>query len=240
MMPLGDLNPTRRTPFLTYILIAINVVVFLIQLTYSPGQLQATFINDAIVPAQMTRLGWLAPESVLDVIRSMFFHGGWLHIGSNMLYLWIFGDNIEDRFGKILYLILYFVSGFAAAYLQVIIDPQSQIPMVGASGAIAGVLGAYLVLYPRVKVRGLLILGIFTQLTEFPAALVLGFWFVTQLFSGVASLGAASAAGGGVAFFAHIGGFVAGAVIAFLLMRAVPQPPIPQRYEMLYERYGRG
>jgi membrane associated rhomboid family serine protease len=238
MMPLSDINPTHRTPILTYILIAINVIVFLIQLTYSPRQLQMTFINDAIVPLEMTRLGWLAPESVLDIIRSMFFHGGWLHIGSNMLYLWIFGDNIEDRFGKILYLILYFVSGFAAAYLQVIIDPQSQIPMVGASGAIAGVLGAYLVLYPGVRVRGLLILGIFTQLSEFPAVVVLGFWFVTQLFSGVASLGA-NAATGGVAFFAHIGGFVAGAVIAFLLARAVPQPPIPQRYNQLYERYGR-
>jgi membrane associated rhomboid family serine protease len=239
MLPLGDINPTRRTPILTWILIAINVAVFLIQLTYSPRQLQMTFINDAIVPLEMTRLGWLAPESLLDVIRSMFFHGGWLHIGSNMLYLWIFGDNIEDRFGKVLYLMLYFVSGFAAAYLQVIIDPQSQIPMVGASGAIAGVLGAYLVLFPGVRVRGLLILGIFTQISEFPAVVVLGFWFVTQLFSGVASLGA-SAATSGVAFFAHIGGFAGGAIMAFLLARVVPQPPIPQRYDMIYERYGRG
>jgi membrane associated rhomboid family serine protease len=239
MLPLSDINPTRRIPILTYILIAINVVVFLIQLSYSPRQLQLTFLNDAIVPLEMTRIGWFAPESLLDIIRAMFFHGGWLHIGSNMLYLWIFGDNIEDRFGRVLYLLLYFLSGFAAAYLQIIIEPQSPIPMVGASGSIAGVLGAYLVLFPGVRVRGLLILGIFARIAEFPAALVLGFWFVTQLFSGVASVGANAAVGGGVAFFAHIGGFVAGVIIALLLAWAVPQPPIPQRYDMLYERYGR-
>jgi membrane associated rhomboid family serine protease len=238
MLPLSDINPIRRIPILTYILIAINVVVFLIQLSYSPRQLQMTFLNEAIVPLEMTRIGWFAPESLLDIVRSMFFHGGWLHIGSNMLYLWIFGDNIEDRFGRVLYLLLYFLSGFAAAYLQLIIDPQSPIPMVGASGAIAGVLGAYLVLFPGVRVRGLLILGIFTRIAEFPAALVLGFWFVTQLFSGFGSLGAASATGG-VAFFAHIGGFVAGVITALLLAWAVPQPPIPQRYDMLYDRYGR-
>jgi membrane associated rhomboid family serine protease len=238
MMPIGDINPTRRTPYVTWILIAINALVFFWQLTLSPRELQGVFLDLAVVPNNVTRDPF-GVESLLDGLRSMFMHGGWAHILGNMLYLFLFGDNIEDRLGKVLYLALYFISGYAAVYAQVLIDPTSQIPMIGASGAIAGVLGAYLVMFPRVRVRAIVFLGAFGQVAELPALVVLGFWFVIQLVSGVGSLGAASTADDGVAFFAHIGGFVAGAVLAFIFMRMVPQPPPDERYEMLYQRTGR-
>jgi membrane associated rhomboid family serine protease len=237
MLPLTDANPTRRTPYVTYILIAINVIVFITQLGLSERQLQSVFVNDAIVPFAVTNEP-LSTETLLDFVRSMFFHSGWLHLLSNMLYLWIFGDNIEDRLGKILYVILYFASGFAAGFAQVAISPQSQIPLVGASGAIAGVLGGYALLFPNASVRGLVFFGFFANVVELPALLVLGFWFVTQLFSGVASLGVDTMTGG-VAFFAHIGGFVTGLVLTWLFTRFVPQPPIDQRREWLYRRAGR-
>ena len=237
MLPLNDVNPTRRTPYVTYALIAINVIVFITQLGLSPRQLQFTFLDQAIVPALVTRDPF-SMETLLDFICSMFFHGGWLHLLSNMLYLWIFGDNLEDRLGKILYLLLYFASGFAAGIAQILIAPDSTIPMVGASGAIAGVLGGYALLFPNASVRGLIFFGFFANVVELPALLVLGFWFVTQLFSGVASLGVDTMSGG-VAFFAHIGGFVAGLALTWLFMLFVPQPPIDQRREWLYRRYGR-
>lgn len=234
MFPLQDLNPTRRLPIFTYILIGINVLVFLWEISLPAQELERQFFNLAVVPSRIAGSPF-AVESFLDIIRSMFLHGGWDHIIGNMLYLYLFGDNIEDRFGAIWYLLLYFLCGFIASYAQVYIDPTSQIPNIGASGAIAGVLGAYLVLYPGVKVRGLILLGGFGRLTELPAYIVLGFWFVLQLINGFASLGAASY-GGGVAFFAHIGGFVGGVVLAFVFKFVVPQPPADARNEMLYER----
>jgi membrane associated rhomboid family serine protease len=239
MLPIADINPTRRFPIVTVGIIAVNVLVFLWQTTLGEQGLQEAFVTLSVVPANITRLGWLHPESLLDVFRSMFFHGSIAHIGGNMLYLWIFGDNIEDRFGILLYLITYLVCGFGAAYAQVLIDPESQIPLVGASGAIAGVLGAYAVLFPNVRVRGLIMLGRFASMQEMPALLVLGFWFVIQLISGVGSL-TESSAGGGVAFFAHIGGFVVGAIIAFILNRVIPQPPRSERAQMVYDWRGRG
>ncbi len=234
MLPMQDINPTRRTPILTYVLIVINVLVFLWQLTLSEAQLQQTFVDLALVPAALRTqpIG----ESVLDFLRSMFFHGGFDHIFGNMLYLWLFGDNVEDRLGEILYLILYFASGFVAGLAQVVIDPNSTIPMVGASGAIAGVLGSYLLLFPGVRVRGLVLLGRISTMQELPAWIVLGFWFVLQLVNGFASLDVNSQYGGGVAFFAHIGGFIAGIVITFIVTRFVPQPPVEERREALYER----
>jgi membrane associated rhomboid family serine protease len=235
MLPLQDMNPTRRTPVLTYLLIAINVIVFLWELTQSETQLQQTFMNLSVVPANVTANPF-SFETFADFIRSMFFHGGWDHILGNMLYLWLFGDNIEDRFGEIFYLILYFVSGFVAGIAQIMLDPTSTIPLIGASGAIAGVLGAYLVLFPGVKVRGIIPLGRVSSMQEWPAILVLGMWFGLQLINGIGSLGADSSYGGGVAFFAHIGGFIAGAVIAFIFMQIVPQPPAEDRRQMLYER----
>jgi membrane associated rhomboid family serine protease len=147
------------------------------------------------------------------LITSQFLHGGWLHILGNMLYLWIFGNNVEDRFGRLGFLLFYLFGGALAGLSQVAIDPTSNVPTIGASGAIAATLGAYLVLFPRARVTTLVFLGFFYQLIDVPALIVLGFWFVLQLVDGLASLGATQS-GGGVAFFAHIGGFVAGAVIA--------------------------
>lgn len=238
MMPLRDLNPTRRFPILTYGLIAINAVVFLIQLTMPEQQLQQVFIDQAVVPASASAAPF-ALETILDVVRSMFFHGGWEHIIGNMLYLYLFGDNIEDRLGEILFLVLYFGGGFVAAFAQVIIDPSSPIPLIGASGAIAAVLGSYLVMFPGVKVQGIVALGRIGSMQEMPAWIVLGLWFVLQLVSGFGSLGTDAQYGGGVAFFAHIGGFVFGVILTLILSRIVPQPPADERNQTLYNRTAR-
>lgn len=238
MMPLQDLNPTRRLPILTYGLIAANVLIFLWELSFSPEQLQQVFLDLSVVPAKASQNPF-ALETILDIIRSMFFHGGWDHILGNMLYLWLFGDNVEDRLGKIGFLILYFVSGFAAAIAQILIEPSSPIPLVGASGAIAGVLGSYLVLFPNVKVRGIVPLGRVSTMAEWPAIAVLGLWFVTQLLQGFGSLGASAEYGGGVAFFAHIGGFVIGAALTWIFMQMFPQPPAEDRRNLLYQRAAR-
>ncbi|MFZ0546567.1 MAG: rhomboid family intramembrane serine protease, partial [Candidatus Promineifilaceae bacterium] len=225
MLPLQDINPRRRTPFITYGLIAINVVVFLWMLALSQDELQNLFVRLSVVPANITS-DPLSVESLLDVLRSMFFHGGWLHLLGNMLYLYLFGDNVEDRMGAFLYLFVYFGSGIAAVIAQVMINPNSTVPLIGASGAIAGVLGAYLLLFPGVRVRGIIPLGFFSQLAEWPAWAVLGLWFLLQLFNGTLALsGSEAETGGGVAFFAHVGGFIFGIVITWLFMRMVPQPP---------------
>jgi membrane associated rhomboid family serine protease len=150
-------------------------------------------------------------------VTSQFLHGGWLHLGGNMLYLWIFGNNVEDRFGRTRFLAFYLLGGILAALSQVAIDPSSPVPTIGASGAIAATLGAYLVLFPRARVTTLVFLGFFYQLIDVPAIAVLGFWFVLQLVDGLTSLGSVQT-GGGVAFFAHIGGFVFGAVLARVAM----------------------
>ncbi|MBL8119419.1 MAG: rhomboid family intramembrane serine protease [Anaerolineae bacterium] len=237
MLPLQDINPTRRVPYITYGLIAINVIVFLTQLGLSERQLAEVYVTQSVVPVLVARDPF-SIETILDFIRSMFFHGGWAHLLGNMLYLWIFGDNVEDVMGKPLYILFYLVCGFVAAFAQVVIDPTSQIPLVGASGAIAGVLGSYLILFPGVRVRGLILLGYFSRLTEIPALYVLGFWFVLQLFNGVMSLGVVTD-GGGVAFFAHIGGFVAGIVLTWLFTRIKPQPPVEERRNQVYQQRGR-
>lgn len=235
MLPLQDINPTRRTPILTYGLILINALVFFWELGQSDAQLQQAFQTLSVVPANVSANPF-SLETLLDFLRSMFFHGGWDHILGNMLYLWLFGDNVEDRLGEILYLALYFGSGFIAGIAQVMIDPNSTVPLIGASGAIAGVLGAYLVMFPGVKVRGIIPLGRVGAMQEWPAIIVLGMWFVLQLINGVGSLGANTQYGSGVAFFAHIGGFIAGAVFAWVFMRIMPQPPADERRQALYER----
>lgn len=232
MIPLNDLNPVRRTPLLTWGLIALNVVVFLWESSFAEGQLMAVFMRISVVPAQVVAAPF-ALETQLDILRSMFLHGGWAHLLGNMLYLYLFGDNLEDRFGRPLFLLLYVVSGYAAVIAQVLIDSSSTIPLVGASGAIAGVLGSYLVLFPNVRVRGIILLGLFSRFADLPAWIVLALWFVLQLFSGLASLGPQMS--GGVAFFAHIGGFICGALLTLPLM-AMPQPPARERYAMLYDR----
>jgi membrane associated rhomboid family serine protease len=237
MLPLKDINPTRRFPVLTYVLIAINVLVFLWELRFSPEQLDAVLSNLAVVPAAASAHPFALP-TILSILRSMFFHGGWTHLLGNMLYLYLFGDNVEDRLGWIMYLVLYFGSGFAAGWAQIAIDPASTIVLVGASGAIAGVLGSYFLFFPRVRVKGIVPLAIIAFWADWPAWLVIGLWFLVQLFNGVTSLGVPMS-GGGVAFFAHIGGFVFGMLLTRLTMMAYPQLPAPDREEMLYRRSGR-
>ena len=232
MFPVSDDNTrVRRVPVVTYSLIALNVLVFLLEL--SAGD---QFIKEsAFIPARFSA----APAAdAMTLFTAMFMHGGWLHLFSNMLFLWIFGDNIEDRLGSVMYVVFYLICGFAAGYAQVLISPNSQVPLVGASGAIAGVLGGYLVLFPGVKVRALLLFGYFSRLTEISALYVLGFWFILQLFNGVMSLGPDTSEGG-VAFFAHVGGFVIGAALIFVFKSIFPQPPTDDMNNMLYQRQGR-
>jgi membrane associated rhomboid family serine protease len=235
MLPLQDLNPTRRTPVFTWGLIAVNALVFFWQMSLSQSELNRVFATLAVVPADFSAAPF-SLESWLDVLRSMFLHGGYDHILGNMLYLYLFGDNVEDRFGRPLFLALYFVSGAIASVAQVIIDPASPVPMVGASGAIAGVLGSYLVLFPNVKVRGIVLLGSLGRMSELPAIAVLGMWFALQVVDGFGSLAVASQYGGGVAFFAHIGGFIGGLVLTLIFVTMFPQPPVEERRNMLYER----
>jgi len=238
MIPIHDLNPTQRTPIFTWLILAINIVVFLWEQTFSPEALFQMFQQLSVVPV-LAAAAPFAPETLLDVSRSIFLHGGWAHLIGNMLYLYLFADNVEDRWGRIFFLVLYFASGYVAAMAQVLIDPTSEIPLVGASGAIAGVLGSYLVLYPGVRVRGIIPLGFFSTITDWPAWGVLALWFVLQLFNGLASLGAPMGSQGGVAFFAHIGGFVCGMLLTWIFMLIMPQPRADQRRQMLYERAGR-
>ena len=223
MIPLHDQNPTRRFPVVTVGLIAACFAIFAyeLSLTVTGGdQALEAFFNDwAAVPRRISAAiaagDWLSP-AMLGVVTSIFLHGGWLHVLGNMLYLWIFGNNVEDRLGRIGFLIFYLVGGITAALTQVWIDPESPVPLVGASGAIAAALGAYLVLFPGARILSLVFLGFFYQLLEVPALIILGFWFVLQLISGAASLGATTAEGG-VAFFAHIGGFVMGLAVGLVL-----------------------
>lgn len=206
MFPIGDDNTSRRTlPLVTYALIALNVLFFLVELSGGDAFIETW----AFVPSR-----FLANPAgdFLTIFTSMFMHGGWLHIGGNMLYLWIFGDNVEDRFGHLRYLVFYLLCGIAATFAQLAFSLGSSIPNLGASGAIAGVLGAYLLLFPQRKVTVMLGSGV----TQMPALIVIGLWFVLQLFSGIGSI-ASSADTGGIAYMAHIGGFIAGVVLAFIL-----------------------
>jgi len=218
LIPLSDEGGrVRRFPIITVLLIAANVVVFLYQMSLNQRELQSFVLQFGVVPLEITR-GQDRPPFLpqglpvyATVVTSMFMHGGWLHIIGNMLYLWVFGDNIEDALGTVLFLAFYLATGVAAAYAQVVSDPLSTTPSIGASGAVAGVLGGYLLLHPGNRVNSLLIFGFFIRVVQLPAFVVLGFWFILQLFTGVASIGADDV---GVAYWAHVGGFVAG----FLLM----------------------
>ena len=239
MIPLRDANPTQRRPVVTIALIALCVAAFtwelIVQAEGGDAGLESLFRQWALVPGDLTAAfggqGGLG-HPVATVITSMFLHGGWIHLGGNMLYLWIFGNNVEDRFGRLWFLLFYLFGGVVAAATQVAVDPTSSTPVLGASGAIAAVLGAYLVLYPGARVLSLVFLGFFYQLLQIPAIVVLGLWFVLQLVNGAMSLGVPSSAGG-VALFAHIGGFVAGAIVALLVRtaggpRARPSGPLDE------------
>ena len=214
MIPIRDQIPTRNVPVINYLLIAANVLVFIFQWLAGPYE-EALVYEFALIPYSL--VSNLTIGDITDIFTSMFMHAGLAHIGGNMLYLWIFGDNVEDSMGSGRYFLFYLVGGLVASITHIITNPGSQIPTVGASGAIAAVLGAYLVLYPKSKVLTIIPLGFFIRMTMVPASIVLGLWFVLQFFSGVLSLGGPDV--GGVAFWAHIGGFVAGVVMAKLLAK---------------------
>jgi membrane associated rhomboid family serine protease len=212
MIPIRDQIPTRSVPFVNYLLIAANILVFILMWLAGSNQ-EALVYQFALIPAQVT--AGLDLGDITDIFSSMFMHGGLAHIAGNMLYLWIFGDNVEDAMGHGKYLLFYLTGGVVASLAHILTNPASQLPTVGASGAIAAVLGAYLVLYPHSRVQTIIPLGYFMRITLVPASIVLGMWFILQLFSGFLSLGGPDV--GGVAFWAHIGGFVAGVVLAKLL-----------------------
>ena len=253
MFPIRDDNPQILVPFATFGIIALNVLAW---------ALLQGFGAEPALSASVCKLG-LIPADLLDTFRgtvsapigdgrfcvsggdaaawptmftSMFMHGGWFHIIGNMWFLWIFGDNVEDAMGHVRFVIFYLLCGLGAAGLQIVANPESAVPMVGASGAIGGVMGAYIVLYPRVHVHMLLLLGFYVSTFAVPAVAMLGYWILVQLIGGIGSIGAT---GGGVAFWAHVGGFVAGALLVFLfrdrrLLQRHPyhgwrQPPSPTR-----------
>jgi len=209
MFPIGDDNSGRRTaPLVTYAFVALNVLFFFLELSGGDA-----FIEQwAFVPSRfLANPG----EEFLTIFTAMFMHAGWLHLASNMLYLWIFGDNVEDRFGHTQFTVFYLLCGIAAMAAQLVFDPGSTVPNLGASGAIAGVLGAYILMFPQGKIK--VLQG--QQVTQVPALIVIGLWAVLQLFSGIGSITDAAQAGG-VAYMAHIGGFVAGFVLTFLFRGA--------------------
>ena len=211
MIPLRDVIPSRTFPLFTIAFITLNAAAFLYQVSLPDPALEALMYQYGVVPA---RFRWL------PVITSMFLHGGWLHFLGNMLYLWIFGDNVEDRLGHVRFVLFYLFCGAAAALAHVFMNPNSILPTIGASGAIAGVMGAYFVLYPHSRVLALVPLFIFWEIIEVPAILFLGLWFVMQFFSGVGSIAAdVGVESGGVAFWAHVAGFLAGVGSVFLLRK---------------------
>lgn len=211
MIPLKDSPVSRRFPYINIALILANVVVFYQQLGMTESQLQAAVVAHGLIPLRLFESlarGELA-LALAPLFSYQFLHGGWLHIGSNMLYLWVFGDNIEDRLGHARYLIFYLLTGALAGLAQSLTGPASGVPVIGASGAVAGILGAYLISCPRARVLALVPVFFFLTVAEVPAVIFLGFWFILQIFSGVASIGMDLP----VAWWAHIGGFVAGLLL---------------------------
>jgi membrane associated rhomboid family serine protease len=230
MIPVRDDTPRYSTPYVMYFIIALNVVVFLFELavdSQGPRALNSLIYEFGVVPRHFERalgVGHVSlPALFLPTLTSMFLHGGWMHLIGNMWFLWIFGDNIEDYLGHAWFLVFYLISGVAAALLYIVLDPGSNVPTVGASGAIAGVMGGYFMLYPRARV-----LTWFPPVFFFhiPAWLMLGYWFILQFLGGAATSVTESQARGGVAFWAHVGGFLAG----IILIKVLPERPQRYRY----------
>ena len=213
MIPLRDVIPSRTPPYITITIIILNAIAWLFELNLPDDVRQAFLTVYGVVPADF---------HASTLITSMFLHGSWMHVIGNMWYLWIFGDNVEDRLGHGRFIIFYLACGIVAAVGQILIDPASPLPTIGASGAIAGVMGAYFVLYPRSRVLTLVPLILWWEIFEMPAIVLLGFWFLMQLFSAGAIAVTASTHGGGVAFMAHVAGFVAGAASVFLIRQRQP------------------
>ncbi|HVC82721.1 MAG TPA: rhomboid family intramembrane serine protease [Chloroflexota bacterium] len=249
MIPLSDDNSNRQTfPTVNYLLILINFAVFL-WVYYLSGSTNWLVDNLSVIPAEVRHCPWstcvvdpsgqkLTTPAWLTLVTAMFMHGGWEHILGNMLFLWIFGDNVEDALGHVRYLVFYLVCGLLAGLTQVFItlnfDPSTNdalVPNLGASGAIAGVLAAYLVLYPHARVNALIFIGFFFTITRLSAVLIIGFWFILQFIPAVTSLGQAGG-GGGVAVWAHVGGFAAGLLLVklFQIRRPIPAHPQPPRW----------
>jgi membrane associated rhomboid family serine protease len=223
MFPLRDENPSQSTPIATFVLIGLNVLAWaLLQGFGSDPALSNSICNFGLIPADLGSVSQsfneprMCPPDMdagwFNILSSMFMHGGWMHIIGNMWFLWIFGDNVEDAMGSARFVIFYLLSGLGAALAQMWSDPASAIPMVGASGAIGGVMGAYALLYPRAHVHMLIFLGFYITTVAVPAVFMLGYWFLLQIFGSFA----ASTGGGGVAFWAHIGGFLAGCALVYL------------------------
>ncbi|HYA11455.1 MAG TPA: rhomboid family intramembrane serine protease [Thermodesulfovibrionales bacterium] len=208
MIPYKDDNPTSITPFVTVGIIALNILVFLYEVV-SPSGMEKFVYSYGAIPDYILTFEKVQPiHPALTIFSAMFMHGGVFHIAGNMLYLWIFGNNIEDKLGHIRFIFFYIFCGIISAYANALTDPQSHIPMIGASGAISGVLGAYLLLFPRAMVHTLVFLGFFVTVIKIPALIVIGFWAIIQLINGLVSTGLARE--GGIAWFAHIGGFLSG------------------------------
>jgi membrane associated rhomboid family serine protease len=231
MFPYRDENETVRTPVITFALIAANALVwFVVQGAGSHPALMASVCNYGLIPGELTLMARPgdgiplgdgmaciidAGRAPQNIFTSMFLHGGWLHLLGNMWFLWLFGNNVEDSMGRFRFIVFYLLCGIGAAFAQVFVNPASMVPMVGASGAISGVMGAYVILYPHVRVYTLLPLGFFITTVALPAWVMLGYWMLLQVFGGFAATGE----GGGVAFWAHIGGFVAGVALIKLFAR---------------------
>jgi rhomboid family protein len=208
MFPLRDTQPSYTRPLVTILIIVLNAVVFLHEISLDEYSRNYFIMHYGLVPARF---------HFSAIFSSMFLHGGWMHIIGNMWFLWIFGDNVEDAFGHFKYLVFYLLCGIAAAMTQVAFSGGSRIPMVGASGAIAGVMGAYLIKYPRSRIVTLVFIFIFFTTIEVPAGLMLAYWFFIQFFSGVGTIGYSHVSQGGTAFFAHVGGFVTGMILVGVL-----------------------
>jgi membrane associated rhomboid family serine protease len=229
MIPIGDSTRRHTFPYVNVGIIVASILVFVYELTLDAFEINDFFLDWGVIPAQL--VDWLGGsagfEEPATVVTAMFIHGGWLHLIGNMLFLWVFGDNVEDAMGHGPYLLFYVLAGAGAAALQVYVDQDSLVPMVGASGAIAGVLGAYLVLYPRARVSVVIPWLWFFGAFPVPAAFLIVFWFLLQLLNGVAAVGTATGVTEGVAFWAHVGGFLTGLALVWVFRRRRrrPQPP---------------
>jgi membrane associated rhomboid family serine protease len=219
VIPIRDLNETRRTPVVTWGLIAANVLIFIGSLSMGSSDAEAVVMRFGVIPDVLVHGSWTEPRSMggalgswVTPVTSMFLHGGVLHLGSNMLFLHVFGDNVEDVLGRGRFVLFYLLCGLGAVVGQILVDPSSMVPMIGASGAISGVLAGYMTLFPHARVVTLIPIFIFIHFMQVPAAVFIVLWFALQLIQGYLSLGIISEGAGGVAWFAHIGGFLAGLV----------------------------
>ena len=230
MIPIRDLNQTRRTPVVTWTLIAANILIFVSSLSLGTAEAEALVMRFGVIPDVIVHGNWTSPRaeggalgSWVTPVTSMFLHGGILHLGSNMLFLHVFGDNVEDVLGRGKFVLFYLMCGLGAVAGQILIDPTSMVPMIGASGAISGILAGYMTLFPHARVVTLIPIFIFIHFMEVPAGIFIVLWFVLQLVQGYLSLGMIAEGGGGVAWFAHIGGFLAGLVCIRLLYEKKPR-----------------